>query len=443
MLMLTDGDPIAEIRSRASAVALQAMEAGWSGPPFDPAKLAEHIGVRLVPSEDVADARTVPLPDEKFQIEFNPNKPKARVRFSIAHEIAHSLFPDCRQAIRHRHPVLGRHGDEWQLEMLCNLGAAEFLMPVGSFPDFKRENISIDRLLELRRQFEVSIEAVLLRVVRLTEAACAVFAASKRAVGAHPNRYALDYSVDSRRWGLRMASGSLLPTTSVVADCTAIGYTAKRDEELAAAVGQLHIECLGIAPFPGEIFPRVVGVVQPASEIKTKLAQLTLLVGDATAPRGDGHRVVAHVVNDKTPNWGAGFGLAVRRKWPEAQAAFRSWASSTPAALKLGNVYRSQVDRKTTIFQMICQHGYGPSPTPRLRYAALKSCLERLAEFALQVQASIHMPRIGAGQAGGSWGLVQQLIDEVLCARGLQVTIYDLPPSASAALAQSQAGLFG
>src|SRR5207253_1920213 len=153
---LTKGDPIQHICARASRIALEAMEHGWSGPPYDPAKLAEHLRIRMVPTEEVSDARTVPLPDEHLQIEFNPNKPKARVRFSIAHELAHSLFPDCHEAIRHRHPFAEQQGDDWQVEMLCNLGAAEFLMPVGSFPDFKQEAISIDRLLELRRKFEVS-----------------------------------------------------------------------------------------------------------------------------------------------------------------------------------------------------------------------------------------------------------------------------------------------
>ena len=121
-------------------------------------------------------------------------------------------------------------------------------------------------------------------------------------------------------------------------------------------------------------------------------------------------------MNDKTPNWGAGFGLAVRKKWPRVQAAFQEWVASEPEALTLGNVHHMRVDDTTTVFQMVCQHGYGPSPTTRLRYAALKRCLERLAEFAVSVGASIHMPRIGAGYGGGSWGLIQQLIDEVLSA---------------------------
>src|ERR1039458_7936894 len=169
VLLLTGDDPVEHISSRASKIALEAMENGWSGPPFDPAKLAEYLRIRMVPTAEVADARTVPLANDRLQIEFNPNKPQARIRFSIAHEIAHSLFPDCHEAIRHRHSISEQQGDDWQVEMLCNLGAAEFLMPVGTFPDFKQEGVGIDRLLELRMQFEVSTEAVLLRVIRVTE----------------------------------------------------------------------------------------------------------------------------------------------------------------------------------------------------------------------------------------------------------------------------------
>lgn len=442
VLMLTGGDPVEHISSQASRIALEAMEHGWSGPPFDPAKLAEHLRISMVPTAEVADARTVPLANDRLQIEFNPNKPMARVRFSIAHEIAHSLFPDCHEAIRHRHSISEQQGDEWQVEMLCNLGAAEFLMPVGSFPDFKREDVGIDRLLELRKRFEVSTEAVLLRMVRVTETPCAMFVASKHASSLHPDRYTLDYAVGSRTWKLTVQKGALLPKNSIMTECTAIGFTAKGNEEWGAA-GNLHIECVGIAPFPGERFPRVVGIVRPCSEIKAESARIQFLVGDATEPRGSGHRIVAHVVNDKTPNWGAGFGLAVRESWPEVQDAFRAWVASKPDVLQLGNVYHSQISSDITFFQMICQHGYGPSPTPRLRYGALKACLDQLTNFALTSHATIHMPRIGAGQGGGVWGLIQQLIDETLSARGVQVTIYDLPQTKRDSSVTSEQTLFG
>jgi hypothetical protein len=42
-------------------------------------------------------------------------------------------------------------------------------------------------------------------------------------------------------------------------------------------------------------------------------------------------------------------------------------------------------------------------------------------------RASVHMPRIGSGQAGGNWDIIEELVDHHLCAQGIRVTVYDLP----------------
>jgi Zn-dependent peptidase ImmA (M78 family)/O-acetyl-ADP-ribose deacetylase (regulator of RNase III) len=425
------GDPIERIVSMASSVTLDAMQAGWSGPPYDPFKLAEHLKIAVVPREDIPDARVIQVPDGSFQIEFNPNRPRGRVRYSIAHELAHTLFADCGDAIRHRLRGDQQKADDWQLEMLCNLGAAEFLMPVGSFPDLKAQSADIDPIMSLRGTYDVSTEALLLRVVRLTERPCAMFAASRKEAGHAVGRYHVDYTVFSRSWPERFSNGTLISKNSVVAECTAIGFTAKRDEQWPEPLANIHVECVGIPPYPANSYPRIVGMIRPLDGEHREVPQLTILKGDATEPRGNGKRIIAHVVNDKAALWGAGFGLAMRRKWSFVQESFRNWATSNPSNFRLGNIFMSDIDAQTTAFQMICQHGYGPSQKPRLRYSALQSCLEKLGREAIKIGASIHMPRIGTGQAGGAWGLVQQLIDETLCRHGLKVTVYELPDAAT------------
>ena len=105
----------------------------------------------------------------EYCVEFNPNRPSARVRYSIAHEIAHTLFPDCGERVRHRAFHSELQGDEWQLEAICNVGAAELLMPLGSLKSAKDSDWTIESLLALRQQYEVSMEALLIRIVRLTE----------------------------------------------------------------------------------------------------------------------------------------------------------------------------------------------------------------------------------------------------------------------------------
>jgi hypothetical protein len=50
-----------------------------------------------------------------------------------------------------------------------------------------------------------------------------------------------------------------------------------------------------------------------------------------------------------------------------------------------------------------------------------------VAAFARQQGASVHMPRIGAGLAGGKWDVISQIVEDELTAKGIPVTVYDLP----------------
>ena len=128
-----DSDPVQAITERAQAKVVAAIQNGWKGPPYDPFALAEYLRVTVIAREDILEARTVPARGG-YSIEFNPNRPRNRVKYSICHELAHTLFPDCAERVRNRVTHRDMKGDEWQLEMLCNIGAAEMLMPVGSTP---------------------------------------------------------------------------------------------------------------------------------------------------------------------------------------------------------------------------------------------------------------------------------------------------------------------
>jgi O-acetyl-ADP-ribose deacetylase (regulator of RNase III) len=125
--------------------------------------------------------------------------------------------------------------------------------------------------------------------------------------------------------------------------------------------------------------------------------------------------------------WGAGFGLAVRKKWPKVQDDFAQWAVRQRGNLALGNLHISSVDDSLVVAHLVAQHGVGPSKTPRVRYGAIESSLSKLAEFAAAKSAAVHMPRIGTGQAGGSWEIVGEIIEDTLCKKKVEVTVYDLP----------------
>ena len=155
--------------------------------------------------------------------------------------------------------------------------------------------------------------------------------------------------------------------------------------------------------------------------------KIRYLRGDATSPRGSDFRILAHIVNDRGIVWGAGFGRAVRRRWPAVQQEFAKWAVSTRAEFCLGNIHFSRVDDSLVVANLVAQHGFGPSRTPRIRYGALEEYLHKLANDPLSKGVPVHLPRIGTGEGGGTWDIVSEIIDDTLCQQGVDVTVYDLP----------------
>ena len=428
-------DPVEAVTRQARTAVVKALDRGWYGPPFDPLKLAQLMGIDVVGKESLRDARTVADDSGRLRIEVNPNRPKTRLRYSVAHELAHTLFPDCATHVRNRAAYHELTGDEWQLEALCNIGAAEFLMPAGSFPELQREDLTIQRALDLRHIYGVSMEAFLIRAVRLSQDPVAMFCASRIEVGSRQGTYRLDYMIGSDSWVSPLRPGAALPSTSAVAECSAIGVTAKGSERWGRE--EAAIECVGVPPYPGSAWPRVVGIARaPDTAPRRQVLGITYLNGDALDPLTAGPAIIAHVVNDATANWGGrGFAQAVRERMPIVQDEFRQWVRLHKTLFRLGESRSCRVSPGLWVFSMICQEGYGPSVTTRLRYGPLQACLIRLAEFALANEATVHMPRIGAGLAGGSWPIIEELIGQEVCSRGVSVTVYELIRRQSAQVA--------
>lgn len=422
-----NADPVSAVIAAARAVVVSALDQGWEGPPYDPIWLADFLKVPVVPRDDVLDARLVPLDEEIVRIEYNPNRPAGRRRFSVAHELAHTLFPDYREATRNRARLDRATSDDWQLELLCNLAAAEFVMPIGSFSELAGESLELRALLDLRKKFGVSTEALLLRATRLHKEPVAVFAASQRDAGPRDGSYHLDYVVNANEWRSGLQRGAQL-ANSVVEECTAIGWSAHADaEQWLGSNHSLRVDAVGVPPFPGHLHPRVVGLIRPADAVLASRVGLTFLCGDASVPRGSGPRIIAHIVNNRARHWKGGFAASLRTKWPAAATDFTSWVDSDRANLRLGAVHFTCLDQDVWAAALVAQVGYGPSERPRLRYVALRTALAELADFADKHSAAIQMPRIGAGQAGGRWSVIEDLIESELCARQIPATVYDPP----------------
>jgi O-acetyl-ADP-ribose deacetylase (regulator of RNase III) len=151
--------------------------------------------------------------------------------------------------------------------------------------------------------------------------------------------------------------------------------------------------------------------------------------GDATVPEGADTKVIAHVCND-VGVWGAGFVLAVSRRWSEPERVYLGAKGTRLGLVQLVTVGSIGVKPCLFVANMIAQHGL-PSHARRvaLDYQALSRCLDKLAIYCGTYSASVHMPRIGCGIAGGTWSNVEELIERSL--GQFQVTIYDLPKAVS------------
>lgn len=154
---------------------------------------------------------------------------------------------------------------------------------------------------------------------------------------------------------------------------------------------------------------------------------LHIVTGDATiAQYGKGRKIIAHVCNDRG-RWGKGFVMAISDKWPEAARVYRQWhKAGVNEGFALGAVQLVELTPSLTLANMIGQNGIKTgSKGPPVRYDALEEALMAVGAHAVLEGASIHMPRIGTGLAGGEWQKIENLLRNMLELYRVHVYVYD------------------
>jgi O-acetyl-ADP-ribose deacetylase (regulator of RNase III) len=153
--------------------------------------------------------------------------------------------------------------------------------------------------------------------------------------------------------------------------------------------------------------------------------ELFFVKGDATNPIGDGSKIIAHICND-VGGWGEGFVLSISKKWIKPQESYNEWFNSKENFV-LGEVKFVDVQKDIIVANMIAQRDIKPlNGVPPIRYDALRECLIKVADFALQNNSSVHMPRIGCKLAGGEWKKVELIIKQTILSVEVKVFVYDL-----------------
>ena len=117
--------------------------------------------------------------------------------------------------------------------------------------------------------------------------------------------------------------------------------------------------------------------------------------------------MIVHICND-IGVWGKGFVLSISKRWSEPEAAYRRMPHRI-----LGDVQFVNVSKTITVANIIGQNGiwrkYHQQP---IDYTAVRTGLEKVGTFAKEIGASIQMPRIGCGLAGGDKRRILDMIDD-------------------------------
>ena len=99
----------------------------------------------------------------------------------------------------------------------------------------------------------------------------------------------------------------------------------------------------------------------------------------------------------------------------------------TTGKFGLGEVQFCNVEEGIWVANLIGQEGIGwKNGVPPIRYPAIIDGLAHVLDFTTP-SATVHMPRMGAGLAGGEWKVIEKIVEEELVNWGVPVTVYDLP----------------
>lgn len=150
--------------------------------------------------------------------------------------------------------------------------------------------------------------------------------------------------------------------------------------------------------------------------------------GDATAPQGDGKKVIVHCCNDLGA-WGAGFVMALSRRWKAPEQMYRRFIENldSDGSEKLGKVQFVAVEPDICVANMIGQHLTGRGEmvegklVPPIRYEAIREGLKQVNMYCRMNNATMHAPKFGSDLAGGDWNVIEQIIKDEI---EVPVTIY-------------------
>ncbi|MBN1547013.1 MAG: ImmA/IrrE family metallo-endopeptidase [Syntrophaceae bacterium] len=119
------------------------------------------LGVAEILREDIDFEGGVFREDTRFIIKLNARSPATRQRFTLAHELAHLMMA------LEKTTYARRSFTQTDMESTCDMVAAELLMPYKEIQEQAAGNASLDKLLTITHNFQVSFQAAAMRISNL------------------------------------------------------------------------------------------------------------------------------------------------------------------------------------------------------------------------------------------------------------------------------------
>lgn len=206
--------PADVIRRKCRKIISTCKKLGWSGPPYNVEILASILKFELFPTTDIIKEGFITCYKDRFKIYYRTDRPLERKRFTICHEITHALFPDCFAPYHSGDLVI----DDKPLEKLCDIGAAELLMPYEDIlNDLSSEKLILKKIFEMHKRYIVSFESLTFRITELTDKPIAfAFLDEETILG--KKRYRIRYQNKSKSFRQYFPSNKILLSSNTIAN---------------------------------------------------------------------------------------------------------------------------------------------------------------------------------------------------------------------------------
>ena len=180
---------------------------GVACPPTDLVEVGRKVGVREISYESFPGSGELYKENSEYRIVCSSDQPRSRQRFTVAHELAHVILDRTgRNAPRRGNSV----------ERVCDMLAAEFLMPTSVFEARLPATLTINDIASLSRTFGASITATAIRCAQC-KPICVFGVAADRVIwgygGIRPG--AVKYLLDEVRNGVRAVMAGEQPEEQV------------------------------------------------------------------------------------------------------------------------------------------------------------------------------------------------------------------------------------